>query len=169
MNRGACNLQAKLCLYVLIAMLCVATTAWAAGGGNSGSNTNGAIYTTTVGGTAVNGNIYDAKPDVYISGGPQNKQDPGLVPDGNYYFQVTDPSGAVLLSLDDVKCRVVVVTDGRVNGVPLDNAGGFGDPSCYHMPGTQNDANGALPVQLCSKSPLPCDAPNSYKDTPNNG
>ena len=169
MTRSAHEARVGLWVCVLIAIVCVAASAWAQGGGNSGSNTNGAIYTTVSDGTTVNGNIYAAKPDVYISGGPQNKQDPGLVPDGNYYFQVTDPSGAVLLSLDDVKCRVVVVSNGRVNGVPADNAGGFGDPSCYHMPGTQNDANGALPVQLCSKAPLLCDAPNSYKDTPNNG
>jgi len=129
---------------------------------------NGAIYTTNSAGTSVNGNIYDAKTDVYLSGGPQNTKDKGLVPDGNYYFQVTDPSGAVLLSLDNVKCRVVVVSNGRVSGVPGDNAGGFGDPTCYHMPGTQNDSNGALPVQLCSNG-LACDAPNSYKDTPNPG
>src|SRR5438874_9949560 len=80
---------------------------------------NGAIYTTTSGGTTVNGNIYDAKADVYLNGGPQNKQDPGLVPDGVlYYFQVTDPSGAVLLSLDDISCRQVVVSGGRIIGVP---------------------------------------------------
>ena len=34
---------------------------------------------------------------VYINGGPQNEDTQGL-PDGTYYFQVTNPSGAVLLS-----------------------------------------------------------------------
>src|SRR5436305_15167380 len=69
----------------------------------------GAIYTSTGSGTTVNGNLYDAKTSVYLNGGPQNKNDPGLGPDGEYYYQVTDPSGAVLLSADDVSCRVVVV------------------------------------------------------------
>ncbi len=79
---------------------------------------SGAIFTTTSTGTTVNGNIYASKSDVYLNGGPQNTKDPGLVPDGTYYFQVTDPSGAVLLSLDDISCRQVVVTGGRITGVP---------------------------------------------------
>src|ERR1700720_4239952 len=54
---------------------------------------NGAIFTTNSGGTQVNGNLYLSKTDVYLNGGPQNKQDPGLVPDGTYYCQVTHPSG----------------------------------------------------------------------------
>src|SRR5690349_13885979 len=78
---------------------------------------SGAIFTTTSSGTTVNGNIYDAKSDVYLNGGPQNRQPTGL-PDGDYYFQVTDPSGAALLSLDDIACREVVVSGGRVTGVP---------------------------------------------------
>src|SRR3954469_23507721 len=77
---------------------------------------SGAIYTTNASGTTVNGNIYDAKADVYLNGGPQNKHDAGLSPDGVYYFQVTDPSGAVLLSTDDAACRQVVVSSGRVSG-----------------------------------------------------
>jgi hypothetical protein len=58
-----------------------------------------ALYTTTKDGTAVNANIYPTSTDVYISGGPQNKKAAGL-PDGTYYFQVTDPSGNTLLSTD---------------------------------------------------------------------
>src|SRR6202158_2108464 len=157
---------AKIVLCTLFAVLAV-SAAFAA--------VSGAIYTTTSTGTTVNGNIYANKADVYLSGGPQGKNDPGLVPDGNYYFQVTDPSGSVLLSTDDIKCRVVVVTNGRVSGVPADNAAGFGTPSCYHTPGSQDDANGALPVQLCSSGAnggcpgaLP-GPPQSYYDTPNPG
>src|SRR5215471_1469437 len=55
-----------------------------------------ALYTTTNDGTAVNANIYATSTDVYISGGPQNPKAAGLVPDGTYYFQVTDPSGGTL-------------------------------------------------------------------------
>src|SRR6266567_2686161 len=100
---------------ILIAVMLLAGIA-------SAANVSGAIYTTTSTGTTVNGNIYDAKSDVYLNGGPQNKQDPGLVPDGTYYFQVTDPSGAVLLSLDDISCRQVVVAGGRIVGVPAGTA-----------------------------------------------
>src|SRR5436190_16125940 len=79
---------------------------------------NGAIYTTNNTGAKVNGNLYASKADVYLNGGPQNQQDPGLVPDGTYYFMVTDPSGSTLLSLDDISCRQVVVLGGRIVGVP---------------------------------------------------
>src|SRR6266436_1805195 len=54
----------------------------------SRAQVNGALQTTDVSGTVVNGNIYAAKSDVYITGGPQNNQPNGLTPaDGNYYFQ----------------------------------------------------------------------------------
>jgi len=147
-------------LVVLTAVTFLATIASA--------QVNGAIYTTNSDGTTVNGNIYPSKDAVYLSGGPQNKNDNGLVPaDGFYYFQVTDPSGANLLSLDNIKCRVVVVANGRVHGVPSDDAGGFGDPSCYHTPGTADDFNGALPVQLCNPDTSKC--PTDFADTPNPG
>ena len=107
------------------------------------ANVGGALYTTTVSGATVNGNIYVNKADVYVSGGPQNKNDPGLVPDGFYYYQVTDPSGSVLLSTDPITCRVVYVKSGRVEGVPGTDgsdptAGGFGTQACYHDNGTQH-------------------------------
>ena len=54
----------------------------------------GAIYTTDVNGQAVNANIYAAKGDVYLNGGPETNGS-GL-PDGSYYVQVTTPSGDVL-------------------------------------------------------------------------
>ena len=109
---------------------------------------SGAIFTTTVSGTTVNGNIYEAKADVYLNGGPQNTHANGL-PDGDYYFQVTDPSGAVLLSTDAISCRQLTVAGGRVSG---------GSGSCPHANGNFNPANGSTPVQL-----IP------YADTPNNG
>jgi hypothetical protein len=109
---------------------------------------SGAVYTTTKDGTAVNKNIYGSTQDVYISGGPQNTNASGL-PDGTYYFQVTDPSGKTLLSSDNAVCRQVNVVNGRV-------AGATGP--CPHQNGTFNPANGALPVQL---------AP--FSETPNNG
>jgi hypothetical protein len=126
------------------------------------ANVDGAIFTTTVDGTTVNGNIYDSKDAVYLNGGPQNQNSNGL-PDGDYYFQVTDPSGATLLSTDDIGCRQVTVAGGRLAGASGGDTGG-GDnasatsSSCRHANGTFNPANGSTPVQL-----IP------YNDTPNPG
>ena len=55
----------------------------------------GAVWTTddTCGG--VNINLFELKADVYLNGGPQGGG--GGLPDGNYYVQVTDPSGSVVL------------------------------------------------------------------------
>jgi len=78
---------------------------------------SGAIFTTISTGTTVNGNLYNSKDAVYLNGGPQNQNSAGL-PSGVYYFQVTDPSGATLLSNDDISCRQVVVNNGStvING-----------------------------------------------------
>src|SRR5436305_1663946 len=67
----------------------------------------GAIFTSTADGTTVNGNIYDHCCDVFLNGGPglHAKCDAAGLPDGDYYFQVTDPSGATLLSSDDIEQR----------------------------------------------------------------
>src|SRR5262252_8001236 len=120
-------------------------------GGSGGLS--GAIFTTTADGTRVDANIYAAKTDVYLDGGPgpnaPNKA--AALPNGDYYFQVTDPSGKTLLSQDDVTCRRIHFQDGQITEV-------FRGPSgCMHASGSdQND--GGLTVQL-----MP------YADTPNNG
>src|SRR6266700_14491 len=131
---------AKIILICLFAILAV-SSAFAL--------VQGALQTTDSTGTQVNGNIYAAKDLVYITGGPQKTNGPGLVPDGTYYFQVTDPSGSVLLSTDDVTCRQVVVSGGRITGVT---------GPCSHALGTFDTANGEQPVQLVS-----------FNDTPNPG
>lgn len=110
---------------------------------------HGAIYTSVADGTTVNANLYDAKADVYLNGGPQNLHAAGL-PDGTYYFQITNPNGAVLLSTDPVVCRQLSVVNGAVNGAT--------GPSCKHADGIFNNANGSMPVQM-----IP------FLDTPNNG
>jgi hypothetical protein len=117
---------------------------------------NGAIYTSVADASAVNKNIYPSKDAVYLNGGPQTQNDPGLRPDGLYYFQVTDPSGSVLLSTDPAACRLVIVSDGRVVGVPPTLPAEC--TSGFHAVGTANPNNGQLPVQL-----MP------YNDTPNPG
>jgi hypothetical protein len=77
---------------------------------------SGAIFTTDNTGTQVNGNIYSLNTDVYLDGGPQGnaKCSAAGLPNGNYYFQVTDPSGAVPLSSDDVSNRLVTVSGGLI-------------------------------------------------------
>lgn len=76
----------------------------------------GAIFTTLEDGTIVDANLYDDKRDVYLDGGPgpNAPQDAAGLPDGNYYFQVTDPSGKKLLSQDPVLCREFRVEEGII-------------------------------------------------------
>lgn len=114
---------------------------------------SGAIYTTDITGTIVNANTqYGTPADVYLSGGPQNLKASGLA-DGTYYFQVTDPSGKVLLSTDNAVCRQLTVTGGRVVGSSPASA------PCGHPPVSGgppiNPANGATPVQLAPFGPTP--------------
>jgi hypothetical protein len=113
---------------------------------------SGAIFTTVFNGSEVNYNIYPAKPDVYLDGGPGPGAPQGAagLDDGIYVFQVTDPSGKKLLSQDPAKCREFSVTGGVITSVVV--TGG-----CPHVTGVDIDHN-ALTVQL-----MP------YADTPNPG
>ena len=79
----------------------------------------GAIFTTLKDGSAVNYNIYDVKEDVYLNGGPVSPKatcNAARLPDGDYYFQVTDPSGRLLLHAedDDIAKRKVRVLGGYI-------------------------------------------------------
>jgi hypothetical protein len=56
---------------------------------------SGAIFTTDAACNGTDLNIYGAKTDVYIDGGPAHPGAAGL-PNGNYYVQVTTPDGALL-------------------------------------------------------------------------
>ncbi|MBA2721150.1 MAG: hypothetical protein H0U52_18200 [Chloroflexi bacterium] len=117
------------------------------GGATAAEPLTGAIWTSLADGSSVNANRYDLKSDVYLNGGPQNCNDGGL-PDGLYYFQVTDPSGATLLSSDAISARQVEVVDGVIAGV---------GPTGTHDEGENGDC-GSVPVQLFP-----------YDDTPNPG
>ncbi|MGS0692544.1 hypothetical protein [Shewanella sp. 30m-9] len=78
---------------------------------------SGAIFTTTADGGIVNENVrYGSKLEVYLDGGPRMNApaSAAALPDGNYYFQVTDPSGKQLLSLDPVDCREVKIENGVI-------------------------------------------------------
>lgn len=113
---------------------------------------SGAIFTTLSDGSEVNFNIYPSKEAVYLDGGPGPgaPQTAAGLDDGTYVFQVTDPSGRTLLSLDPPACRRFTVANGVITGVVP--AGG-----CEHATGTDVDHN-AVTVQL-----MP------YADTPNPG
>ena len=68
---------------------------------NAAPPLSGAIFTTTVDGAIVNENVrYEKKEDVYLDGGPgpNAPSTAAALPMGEYYFQVTDPSGKDLLS-----------------------------------------------------------------------
>ena len=116
----------------------------------------GAIFTTLADGTQVNANIYGSKCDalgVYLDGGPgpNAPQRAAGLPDGDYFYQVTDPSGKVLLSTDPQEFRRFTVTGGIITDrVAPQNAGD-------HDTGSDVD-HGALTVELCP-----------FLDTPNNG
>lgn len=62
---------------------------------------DGAIFTTTPSGDIVNENVrYESKQEVFLDGGPgpNAPRTAAALPEGLYYFQVTDPSGKCLLS-----------------------------------------------------------------------
>jgi hypothetical protein len=114
---------------------------------------SGAIFTTDETGVPVNLNIYAAKEDVYLNGGPgiNAPDDAAGLPAGDYYFQVTDPSGKTRLSSDPVTCRRVTVDASGVF-TSVANSG-----ACAHVTGTDGEDEG-ITVQLFP-----------FDDTPNNG
>jgi hypothetical protein len=125
----------------------------------------GAIFTTLEDGTRVNANIYQAKEDVYLDGGPgvQAPSTAAALPAGDYYFQVTDPSGKVLLSKDPIESRKIRINnDGVIDYVyPAPTVTKYkGKSYGTHLTGIDADhaALGAITVQL-----MP------YEDTPNRG
>lgn len=100
----------------------------------------GAIFSTNRDGSFVNGNVYDDKDDPYLNGGPRanaNCSASGL-PDGDYFFQVTDPSGSVLLSSDAVDPnRRVTVSAGHIvaaSGTHAQGGGRCGDVTVQLAP-----------------------------------
>jgi len=133
---------------------------------------SGAIFTTTVDGSIVNENVrYEAKEDVYLDGGPgpNAPSTAAGLPAGDYYFQVTDPSGKDLLSTDHITCRRIHVNDAGVIDMVYPGTnfsyvngkdGGWESTVCQHAQGTDLDhtAEGAITVQLYP-----------YDDTPNPG
>jgi hypothetical protein len=126
-----------------------------------GKNVSGAIFTTLGDGTAVNANIYQSKCAVYLDGGPGPNAPAGAagLPDGDYYFQVTDPSGKQLLSTDAVSNRRFAVSHGVITAYI-----GYGGP--VHPTGIDRDHPelGATTIRLANAM-----CPDDYLDSPNNG
>ncbi len=110
---------------------------------------SGSIYTSNFDCSVVNANIYALNTDVYLNGGPDSGGH--NLPDGYYYFQVTDPNGAVLLSTDPVANREVHISNGLIDQYIGDGS----DPP--HVTGTCITTGGTT-VQL-----MP------FNVTPNNG
>ena len=137
------TMRVALGLLALCSVLAVRVTAHAP---------SGAIFTTVADGSEVNFNHYAAKEDVYLDGGPGPgaPQHAAGLTDGQYVFQVTDPSGKTLLSTDIAECRQFTVTDGIIVSTA--------PSSCPHATGADQDHPPAITVQLFP-----------YNDTPNNG
>jgi len=117
---------------------------------------SGAIFTTLADGTRVNANLYNSKCDalgVYLDGGPGDNAPQGAagLPDGDYYYQVTDPSGKTLLSTDEQSFRRFTVTGGIITSRVAPKAAGD------HETGLDAD-HGATTIELCP-----------FLDTPNPG
>jgi hypothetical protein len=138
----------KLCAGIACAVLAAAAIVTVRAAAPSG-----AIFTTVADGSEVNYNIYGAKEDVYLDGGPGPgaPQSAAGLDDGIYVFQVTDPSGKTLLSTDPAECRQFTVAGGIITTTNPSPAG------CAHVTGLDID-HGATTIQL-----MP------YNDTPNNG
>jgi SdrD B-like domain len=111
------RLLAGIATIIILPIAAVAVAMSLMSSGGQASPLSGAIFTTTANGAIVNENVrYNSKVEVYLDGGPgPNAPQPAAgLPDGDYYFQVTDPSGAVLLSEDPAECREIRVSDGVI-------------------------------------------------------
>ena len=119
----------------------------------------GAVFTTTANGSRVNANKYSSKCEVYLDGGPgpNAPADAAGLPDGEYYFQVTDSSGKHLMSTDVVTNRRFQVTNGVI--VAYTGVGGPVHPLGYDQ---DHPELGAITIRLADAT-----CPADYKDSPN--
>jgi hypothetical protein len=110
---------------------------------------SGSISTCTEDGGQASGDAFDHACDAYLragqgGGGPGGGPKAGLPP-GDYLFQVTDPSGSTLLSLDGPANGVLSVAAGQ---------GGFSSYAGSHQ-AAGDGAAGTLRVQLCPVAATP--------------
>ncbi|MHB0975565.1 MAG: SdrD B-like domain-containing protein [Candidatus Aquicultorales bacterium] len=119
---------------------------------------SGAVFTTDINGTRTNANVYENKADVFLDGGPGPNAPSGAagLPEGDYYFQVTDPSGKRLLSTDPVANRkfhvnAYGVIDGVYTATSLQKIRGqLVEVDATHQTGVDVDHQelGAITIQL---------------------
>ncbi|MGJ0516469.1 MAG: SdrD B-like domain-containing protein [Methylomicrobium sp.] len=113
----------------------------------------GAIWTSLKSGESVNANLYTAKCGdlgVWLNGGPNNSSGGAGLPPGTYVFQVTDPSGATLLSSDEAIHRQALVdSTGYIVGT-------FGPG--HDVSDLDGIPGGPAAIELCP-----------FDNTPNNG
>jgi len=81
--------------------------------------------------------IFEDTCDAYLVVGQE--EGPPRLPDGDYFFQVTDISGEALLSSDEVRFRQFRVADGAIEGVSGQGSHALGIDSL----------SGGATVQLC--------------------
>jgi hypothetical protein len=91
---------------------------------------SGAIFTTDSTCTGTNVNIFSAKSQVYVDGGPAHPGAAGL-PDGFYYVKVTEPDGTLLGT-----------SVGTANETPVHVTGGDFD-ACYQLSSILHKASDA--------------------------
>jgi hypothetical protein len=120
----------------------------------------GAIFTTNSTGTVVNGNQYDSPCSVFLNGGPgpHAPAHAAGLPDGDYYFQVTDPSGRTLLSTDPVSNRRFTVSGGVITAYV--GVGGLAHATYPNL----NDSPSGVTIALANSS-----CPADFLASPNNG
>ena len=107
----------KISLSIIGLVLAMGVAISVAVSGQAASPLSGAIFTTVPDGTFVNQNVkYNDKRDVYLDGGPPPNAPASAasLPDDDYVFQVTGPSGMFLLSEDPARCRVVEALGGVI-------------------------------------------------------
>ncbi|HEV3334517.1 MAG TPA: hypothetical protein VG096_26195 [Bryobacteraceae bacterium] len=129
----------------------------------AGTPLPGAIFTTVVDGSIVNANTqYTSKCAVYLDGGPGANAPAGAagLPEGDYFFQVTDPSGRTLLSTDVVNNRRFHIS---TNGVIVAYTGTGGPP---HPVGVdqKHPELGTITISVANTS-----CPTDFLDTSNGG
>ena len=120
----------------------------------------GAIFTTNSTGVTVNANQYASPCSVYLDGGPGLHAPTGAagLPDGEYYFQVTDSSGKQLLSTDIVSNRSFQVQNGVIVAYT-----GSGGPVHVTGPDQVNLGLGGITIRLANLS-----CPADFLASPNN-
>ncbi len=101
-SRTRHRLARKLSWLVVASITSIAL--FAPGATSSALALTGAIYTSNFDGSIINENVnYDAKTDVYLTGGPCDGG--SHLADGDYYYEVTSPNGVAALVRRDRRAQ----------------------------------------------------------------